>query len=387
MAGAAAAANFVAFGILFSFGLFLTPLTEHFDASTAAVASVFSGSVLCYYIAGAVGGSLGDRFGARSVVTFGAAALPLGLAVASVATSLWLLFAVYVPLVGLAVGSCYAPLIGAVGRALPERRGLAIGVVLTGVGGGTLAFPVIIRALLDRWEWPVVFRVLAAISAAVLVLTAIAAVDPGRGGTRSDSVAVLGRMGRSTPFRWLYASVILVAPGFYAPLAFLNDYAIDVGVASGRAAILVATIGLGSVATRIGFGALAGRIGALRQYRLSHVLFLVAISAWLAADDRVWLLVVAALIQGVAWAAWVTATPLVLATWFGVDDLGLAVGGFYTGLGLGAVIGPPITAVVIDRAGYGTALSLLLVTTAASVVMLYRVRPGPSPSTVSPPRR
>ncbi|MEL6984043.1 MAG: MFS transporter [Actinomycetota bacterium] len=113
----------MSFGLLFSFGLFLTPLAETFDASTAAVASVFSGSVLCYYAAGAVGGAVSDRRGARSVVVFGAVALPGGLILASFAPSLWVLFALYAPLVGCAVGSCYAPLIGAVGRALPSRQG------------------------------------------------------------------------------------------------------------------------------------------------------------------------------------------------------------------------------------------------------------------------
>lgn len=375
MASAAAAANFVNFGILFSFGLFLTPLTEHFDASTAAVASVFSGSVLCYYVAGALGGSLGDRFGARSVVTFGALALPLGLALSSVAGELWQLFALYVPLVGLAVGSCYAPLIGAVGRAIPQRQGLAIGVVLTGVGAGSLAFPLIIRALLDRWEWPIAFRVLALVSAVVLALTASAVVDPG-GQDRAGQGAsrVLRAMVAAPRFRWLYASVVLIAPGFYAPLAFLNDYATGSGISTSRAALLVGTIGLGSVSTRIGFGALAGRIGALRQYWISHLLFLAGLTAWLVADGRLWLLVVAALTHGVAWAAWVTAAPLVLAGWFGVDDLGLAVGGFYTGLGLGAVIGPPITAAVIDRAGHQTAIGLLLATTGLSLLMLWQIR-------------
>lgn len=385
MAGAAAAANFVGFGILFSFGLFLTPLTDHFEASTAAVASVFSGSVLCYYLAGAVGGSLGDRFGARPVVVFGAVTLPLGLAAASVAGELWLLAALYVPFVGLAVGSCYAPLIGAVGRALPAARGLAIGVVLTGVGAGTLVFPLIIRGLLDRGDWQTAFRTLAVVSGGVLVVTAVAVVDPGRrdGGGGRGAATVLRRMVASTSFRRLYASVVLIAPGFYAPLAFLNDYAVDRGATTDRAALLVGSIGLGSVVTRLGFGALATRVGPLRQYLGSHVVFLAAMAAWFAAGDRYEVLVIAAVAHGVAWAAWVTAAPLVLAGWFGLDDLGLAVGGFYTGLGVGAVIGPPVTGAVIDRAGDRPAIALLIATTAASVVLVARSQREP----VSSPRR
>lgn len=369
MATAAAGANFMSFGLLFSFGLLLTPLTEEFDASTPAVASVFSGSVLCYYLAGAVGGSISDHRGARPVVAFGAIALPGGLVLASVAPSLSWLFAAYVPLVGLAVGSCYAPMIGAVGRAMPERQGVAISVVLTGVGGGTLAMPLIIRALLDRSDWRSAFRVLAAVTLVVLVIAAVLVRD--RVETRpADRPAIWRSMAHSTRFRRLYLSVILVAPGFYAPLAFLNDYAVDQAITPSRAAVLVGAIGFGSVTTRIGFGALAPRLGPLRQYQLSHALFLVSLTAWLVAADRLTVLAVSALVHGVAWAAWVTAAPLVLAGWFGVEDLGSAVGGFYTGLGLGAVIGPPLTGAVIDRAGHQAAIGIVLASSFVSLLLV-----------------
>lgn len=376
MAVSAAAVNIMSFGLLFSFGLFLTPLADTFDASTPAVASVFSGSVLCYYLAGAVGGAVSDRRGAGPVVAFGAVALPVGLVLASFAPSLWLLFAAYVPLVGLAVGSCYAPLIGAVGRALPARQGLAISVVLTGVGAGTLAMPLVIRFLLDRTDWRTTFRLLAGVTLVVLAVAAAVVVD--RGGDRSDRPPVWRSMVRSSAFRRLYLSVVLVAPGFYAPLAFLNDYAIDQGIDAGQAAALVGSIGLGSVLTRLGFGALAPRLGPLRQYLGSHALFLVGMVLWLVADGRPGILALSAIVHGVGWAAWVTAAPLVLAGWFGVGDLGTTVGGFYTGLGLGAVIGPPVTGAIIDGAGHRAALVSLIATTVASIVLVWSasVEPG-----------
>jgi MFS family permease len=377
MAVAAAAANFVTFGILFSFGLFLTPLTTEFGASTGAVAAVFSWSVLSYYLAGAIGGLVGDRRGTRPVVAFGAAALPLGLLLAAGASTLWQLTLAYVLLVGLGVGSCYAPLIGAVGRAMPERGSLAIAVVLTGVGAGTLTMPVVIRVLLDRWEWRTTFRLLAGAALVILVVTAGLVADRGPSARRpSDGAGGTGPrpppwdLFRSAPFRRLYLSVILIAPGFFAPLTFLNDYAIDRSIDPGRAALLVGAIGGGSVATRIAFGSLAPRLGPMRQYRLSHLLFLAGLACWLMAGGREPILVLAALTHGVAWAAWVTAAPQVLAGWFGLDDLGMAVGGFYTGLGLGALVGPPVTGAIIDAAGYRPALWFVVATTVAALVVL-----------------
>ncbi len=368
MVVAGAGANFVGFGTLFAFGLFLTPLADEFATTTGAVAPLLGGSVFFYYLASAVAGRLADRHGPRPVVAFGAVALPLGLTLSSVAGSLWQFYLFYMPLVGLAVGCSYSPLIGAAGRRFAERRAMAIAVVLTGVGGGSLIMPLLIRASLDRWDWRITFRLLAVLTLVTIAVTAVVSTGGTKrsGTTAANPLSMFG----SVAFRRLYLSVVLIAPGFYAPLAFLNDYAVDRGVSDGRAAALLASIGLGSFATRLAFGGAVQRLGALRQYRFSHIMMLGGLVIWFLAGGSFWVLAAAALLHGFGWAAWVTAAPLVLADWFGTEDLGLLVGGFYTGLGVGALVGPSITGLIIDAAGYRPALAVVIATTAVSLALL-----------------
>ena len=140
---AAFVANFVNFGVLFSFGIFLTPIAETFDTSTGPVAPLFSAAVCFYYLAGAVGGRFSDSVGVKPVVASGAALMTIGLVVSSLATELWHLYLVYAPLVGSAVGCCYPPMIGTVGRWFKERRASAISLVLAGVGMGTFVVPIV----------------------------------------------------------------------------------------------------------------------------------------------------------------------------------------------------------------------------------------------------
>ena len=108
----------------------------------------------------------------------------------------------------------------------------------------------------------------------------------------------------------------------------------------------------------------------MRQYRLSHALLVTALVVWVAAGDSYPALAVAAALHGLGWAAWVTAAPLVLADWFGVEDLGLLVGGFYTGLGLGGLVGPSVSGFVIDRVGHRPALVAVVVTSTLSLGLL-----------------
>ncbi|MDP7067364.1 MAG: hypothetical protein QF637_07065, partial [Acidimicrobiales bacterium] len=83
MTAAAFVANFVNFGVLFSFGIFLTPIAESFETSTGPVAPLFSTAVCFYYLAGAIGGKISDSVGVRPVVGTGAVFMTIGLIVSS----------------------------------------------------------------------------------------------------------------------------------------------------------------------------------------------------------------------------------------------------------------------------------------------------------------
>src|SRR5688572_17542250 len=58
-------ASAVALGVLYSFGVFLTPIATDLRASTAGVAAFFSITSLVFYALGAPAGHLADRYGPR----------------------------------------------------------------------------------------------------------------------------------------------------------------------------------------------------------------------------------------------------------------------------------------------------------------------------------
>lgn len=366
---AAAAANVVTFGTLFSFGVFLTPLADAFGTTTGGVSPLFSVAVALYYAAGAVAGRIGDRYGVRRVVVTGGVALPVGLFLAADATALWQVYLAYAPLVGLAVGCCYVPLIGSVGRWFERQRALAIAVVLVGVGGGTLVMPNVSEYLIDAYGWRRSFQILAV--AGVIVIAAVALVlgdEPLRQPKPVERVE-RPRLLASVPYRYLFASVVLIGPGFYAPLAFYNDFAVARGISGEAAAALIGLVGGSSVIARLAFGSLTNRIGSMRQYRAGYALLTAALVTWLVSDGNYPLLVLSAILHGLGWAAWVAAAPLVLTDWFGVQDLGGTLGAFYTGLGVGGLFGPAIGGWIIDRWGYEQNVMVVIATNLGALVL------------------
>ncbi|MBM37422.1 MAG: hypothetical protein CL460_09650 [Acidimicrobiaceae bacterium] len=357
---AAFVANFVNFGVLFSFGIFLTPIAESFDTSTGPVAPLFSTAVCFYYLAGAVGGKISDSVGVRPVVGTGAVFMTIGLIVSSVASELWILYLVYAPLVGSAVGCCYPSMIGTVGRWFEHRRASAISLVLAGVGMGTFVVPIVSRFLIDNWGWRSALGIYAAFSAVLLTLCTVAAKDPPA--NQTSPALGLSKILRSRKFVVLYAALVLGGPGFYAPVAFYNDHAMSEGISGGKAAVLVGIIGASSVVARLVISALNDRFVPMRQYRFGQLLLLFCLLVWLLAGDSYVLFASSALLHGIGWAVWFTAAPNVLATWFGVADLGGSVGAFYTALGFGALAGPAVLGFVIDSSGYEVAIVIVIVT-------------------------
>ncbi|PDH66662.1 MAG: hypothetical protein CNE88_09025 [Acidimicrobiales bacterium MED-G01] len=355
---AAFVANFVNFGVLFSFGIFLTPIADTFETSTGPVAPIFSTAVCFYYLAGAIGGKISDSVGVRPVVATGAIFMTVGLIVSSQASELWHLYVGYAPLVGSAVGCCYPSMIGTVGRWFKHRQASAISLVLAGVGMGTFIGPIVSRILIDAWGWRSTLGLYAIFSGVLLAACTVAAVDSPK--IRQDDDLGLRKILRSKKFLVLYGALALGGPGFYAPLAFYNDHAMSEGVSGSAAATLVGVIGASSVVARLVISALNDRFIPMHQYRFGQLLLVACLLVWFLAGDSYVLFLVSALLHGVSWAVWFTAAPNVLATWFGVADLGGTIGTFYTALGFGALAGPAILGFVIDSSGYEVAIAVVI---------------------------
>ncbi len=368
IAAAAFAANFVTFGILFSFGVFLTPIADDLGTTTGPVAALFSTAVCTYYAGGAIGGRIGDRYGARLLIAAAALAMSAGLALTAISDALWQTYAAFGVLVGLATGFCYPSMIGLIGRSFSERRRpAAMGFLLAGVGAGTLVMPLASHALISRLGWRQTYAVLA-----VVAFVAI-----GWAATRGDRVRVpsgglirVARLMRSRRFLLFFAAVVAIGPGFYAPVAFYNDYAVERGVAPALAAALIGISGATSVVARLVCGALGDRVDPMRLCRAAFVCMTAALAIWWVSDGNPAVLIVSAVAHGIGWAVWVTATPSVLASWYGVENLGGVIGIYYTGLGVGALAGPAACGFIIDASGFSPAIGLVTVTSLIALGLL-----------------
>ena len=151
------------------FGVFFLSLQEEFNTNRAALSGAIALSQLEGGMMGPVGGYLVDRFGPRRMITFGAIVMGCGFLLMSRVDTLIMFYVVFLGVisVGMSVG-IRVPALVAPANWFVKKRGLAIGISLTGSGLGGIFIPVL-GLLIVNFGWRTT-AIVAGIAIWVLVL-------------------------------------------------------------------------------------------------------------------------------------------------------------------------------------------------------------------------
>jgi MFS family permease len=343
------------FGVSYSFAAFFESFAAEFSAKRADVSWIFGLSGFVYFVFGAGGGMLADRFGPRVVCSAGMALMAVGLLATSWATSLWAVYLSYGLLVGLGIALVYTPSIASVQPWFTTRRGLAGGIASSGVGAGTLLVPVLVAMAIGPMPWREAMQLLALV---VLLLGLLAAGllrrAPGgqaNSGAGSSSGLSLRETLRTPTFRWLYLATVLASPVMFIPFAHVSASARDLGLGEAFAVGLVGLIGVGSLVGRFAIGWLADRLGRAQTLVLMQLSMGASYLVWGAAGGQ-GLLVVFALWFGLSYGSIVSLLPAICMDYFGGKSVASVVGALYSGAAFGNLLGPVLAGAVFDGSGH-----------------------------------
>ena len=281
--------------------------------------------------------------------------------VASVAQTLLQVYAAYGIGVGLGIGCSYVPSVGAVQRWFLRRRGFASGLAVSGIGVGTLVVPPLASLLIDALGWRETYLVLGVVAiVAGAGMAILIEDDPGRRGlgVDGDPPTVAARAQASAPdsvgsaitsrrFIGLYASCFICSFGLFVPFVHLVPYALDYGITSSAAVLLVGAIGVGSTAGRFLLGGLADRLGRPLSFLIMFVGMGLSFVMWLFSVS-LWGLAAFALVYGLFYGGFVALAPAVVIDYFGERHASSLIGILYTSVAFGTLVGPSVAGFVFD---------------------------------------
>jgi MFS family permease len=376
----------VATFLIYAFGVFIDPISTELDAGRGQVSLALTLGIMGNLVAAPLIGMLSDRYGARLMILIGVVALSVFLASFSLVQSLTQLYLVALLMVLFAAGSgpiTYARVISAW---FDNRRGLALGLTMAGLGIGGAIAPVLSQALIDDYGWRMAYRYLGLIvlvvSFPLLFLmvrnrppqTASQALDESYAAKTEEVGLSVGESARQGAFWFMAIGFFLVALGNSGGLVHLPPLLTDAGLTPQRAAFYAGVMGIGVTIGRASAGFLLDMfhapyvaIGFLIGPVLAYTSFLSGI------DPN--LVLVPVLLFGIGIGAEFDIIPYLITRYFGMKNFGAIYGLQILTFSLGTGLGPAVMGFGYDKYGsYAPTLMFAIGSLICGSLLLTRLR-------------
>jgi len=349
-------------GIMYSYGIFFKHLVADFGWSRAATSGVHSLFMVSHGGFAIVMGWLVDRFGPAKVMSSCGFIAGLGLLLTSQVSALWQLYVTYGLIVGLGISAGFTTVMATTARWFTKRRGLALGIVASGTGLGTLILAPVAERLIAAFGWSMAYFVLGVVTWVVTIPSALfLRRDPGEKQRRSYGVAesmptpdinheartkqttletglTMKAASHHKPLWLLFSIFFLFNFCLQMVMIHLVNYATDMGIASLIAATFISIIGLGSFIGRLIMGAASDRIGSNNALLICCAILMTTM-VFLIFAQELWMFYLFAVIFGFAYGGEVPQMPVLVGRFFGLRAVAALVGVVVFGATIGGAIG------------------------------------------------
>jgi len=347
--------------------LFVHPFADRFGWSLAAIQGAFAVFIVTQTWFVPIEGYLVDRFGPRPVVLTGGLLCAIGWVMNAFVDSLALLY-IAAAIAGIGAGAVYGTCVGSALKWFPDRRGLAVGLVVASFGAGSALSVVPISMVIASRGYEAAFLYFGLGQGLLVMALALGLEDPNKLLPHIETPTAPAPVPQSRrdyspeetlhqPVFWcMYAIFVLVAAGGLIATAQLAPIAIafhihDAPVALGGLVLPALTFALAldrvlNGATRLVFGWISDRIGREETMVIAFVLEAAAILALyqLGAHPLGFVLLTGALFF--AWGEIYSLFPSTCADTFGSRYAAANAGLLYTAKGVAALAVPLSSAVV-----------------------------------------
>lgn len=351
--------------------LFVGPLADRFEWSHAAIQTGFAVFVLAQTWSVPVEGYLVDRFGPRPVVLVGGLLCAMGWVMDAFVDSLALLY-LAAAITGIGAGAVYGTCVGAALKWFPDRRGLAVGLVVASFGAGSALTIVPISSMIAARGYEAAFLFFGLGQGLVVIALALGLEDPNKLLGRLEVPPPRSRLPQARydqspaqvlrqPVFWvLYVIFVLVAAGGLVATAQLVPMAWDfkvhdvpVNLAGLVLPALTFALALDRVLngiTRLFFGWVSDRIGREQTMVIAFLLEAVAIFGMhvFGRDPLGFVLLTGLLFF--AWGEIYSLLPSTCADTFGSRYAAANAGLLYTAKGV-ASLGVPLSSLAVAATG------------------------------------
>jgi len=357
-------------GAVYSWSVFVGPLTDYFSlqlgqtVTTNDVLMPYSVILAVFAVTMALTGRYVETHGPRKITIAGCILTGLGWLLASTASSTLLLSVLFGVIGGIGIGIAYGATVAVAARWFPDRRGLAVGLTVFGVGFSAFITANLAGYLIAAYGVMSTFRIFGIGIIMVTVPLALPLAFPPEGWRPAGWNLPVAGEGRHVTCE-CNRSEMVKTPAFYGLwtcyfigcIAGLMAVSISkpVGtdllqIETGLATFLVGFFAIFNGSGRLVFGVLTDRLNPRNTAMLTFALIaLASLAMW-----QVPVLGVYTIAFAVLWGClggWLAIAPTATASYFGTGDYPRCYGLVFLAFGAGAIAGPQLAGFIRTTTG------------------------------------
>ena len=320
----------------------LVPVGEEFGVSRGMASTPYMLFMLGFGVGGIINGRIADRFGILPPLLLTSIALPLSFYVAAQADSLWQLALTFGVLAGgFGASTTFAPLIADISHWFSARRGLAVGIVISGNYVAGALWPPVLQFFIDTHGWRETFIGVSIFTLGTMLPLSLILYR--KVPDTHDTVRFKQTPSASRPLGFapntlqclICAAGVGCCVAMAMPQVHIVAYATDLGYAAARGAEMLSLMLACGIISRLVSGWISDRIGGLQTLLLGSSLQCLVLVAYLTADTLTALYVLS-IAFGLSQGGIVPSYAIIVRTFFPARDAGWRIGTalFFTMIGM-----------------------------------------------------
>jgi len=353
----------VCLGAVYAYSIFLAPVKKAFDVSASLANLPFMVFLSFFAILMFFGGRIMEKTGPRKLIIIGSIIVGLGWMLSSLAPNIWILTLTYGVIAGSGVGLVYGCPVATAARWFPDKKGLAVGLMLAGFGGSALITGKIASLMIPTVGLQSTFLSFGIVFGIILVILGIPFRFPATGWTPAGWTPAAGSVAAadfmpaemikaSTYWGLLFCFMIgsiagLMAIGISKPVG-----SEIIKITGDTAATLVGVFACFNAIGRPLFGFITDKLTARYATMINlSIILLVSILMIQAGEGDTNLYVFSFIGFWLCLGGWLAIAPAATATFFGMKNYARNYGVVFFAYGIGAIIGGIISGQAKDVFG------------------------------------
>ena len=259
--------------------LVLAPAAAEFDTGRGAGSMPYTLFMLGFALGGVMMGRLADRFGIVVPALLASLCLPAGLLFAARAAELWHFSVSLGVLCGLfGMAATFAPVASDISHWFTARRGLAVGIVISGTYVAGVVWPPVLQHFIDTYGWRATFHGLGNLTLLTMLPLSLVLYRPATVDHEDGTASGPGARGRPLGIqsRSMQGLLCLAGVGCCAAMALpqvhIIPLVIDLGFEAVDGARMLAVMLGSGVVSRLVSGWISDRIGGLKALLVGSAL-------------------------------------------------------------------------------------------------------------------